>query len=308
MKRFFAFGCSYTNYAWPTWANLLSINYDEFYNWGLAGIGNRAIAERIAEANVKHRFTKDDLVIVQWSSHLRNDWWHKYSCSDRPYQWKTAGSIFNYINEKIYDDKWVQLFFYEPAYFMHTLNHISLAQALLKSTGCEWYMTSMGDIRNLGADLRNHADYGELGHIPTPGDVNVDMLAWKKIPELAIYDESIWQAHKDHWLMPMETHAQQHAELTYKYLDDTAHGTKQYVDDFHPTPKQHQLWIQSQLADKLQLSLDTLNFANSVADRVDQHFAQFKHSKMQFVDKLFNPNFFDASHNRMQWPTILMGF
>jgi hypothetical protein len=102
MKRFFAFGCSYTNYAWPTWANLLSTNYDEFYNWGLAGIGNRAIAERVAEANVKHQFTKDDLVIVQWSSHLRNDWWHKYSCSDRPYQWKTSGSIFNYINEKIY--------------------------------------------------------------------------------------------------------------------------------------------------------------------------------------------------------------
>ena len=57
-----------------------------------------------------------------------------------------------------------------------------------------------------------------------------------------------------------------------------------------------------------QIAIDTLNFANSVADRVDQHFAQFKHSKMQFVDKLFNPNFFDASHNRMQWPTILMGF
>ena len=308
MKRFFAFGCSYTNYAWPTWANLLSVNYDEFYNWGLAGIGNRAIAERIAEANVKHRFTKDDLVIVQWSSHLRNDWWHKYSSSDRPYQWKTAGSIFNYINEKIYDDKWIQQFFYEPAYFMHTLNHISLAQALLKSTGCEWYMSSMGDIRNLGTDLRNHADYGELGHIPTPGDVGVDMLAWKKIPELAIYDEAIWQAHADHWLMPMETHAQQHVLLTYKYLDDTAHGTKQYMDDFHPTPKQHQLWIQSQLADKLQLSLDTLNFADSVAERVDQHFSQFKHSKMLFVANLFKHDFFDVPLDRMQWPTITMGF
>ena len=308
MKRFFAFGCSYTNYAWPTWANLLSTNYDEFYNWGLAGLGNRAIAERVAEANVKHQFTKDDLIIVQWSSHLRNDWWHKYSCSDRPYQWKTGGSIFNYINEKIYDDKWVEMFFYEPAYFMHTLNHILLTQGLLKSVGCEWYMTSMGDIRNLGADLRNHADYGELGHIPTPGDVNVDMLAWKKIPELAIYNKSIWEDNQDHWLMPMETHAQLHNEHTYKYIDDGRGGTKQFTDDFHPTPRQHALWIESQLADRLNLSKETMDFAYSVAERVDDHFNKFKFSKMQFTEKLFSRDFFDKKYEKMQWPTLLMGF
>ena len=62
-KRFFAFGCSYTSYGWPTWANLLSLNFDEYHNWALAGLGNRAIAERVAEANARYKFDKDDLVV-----------------------------------------------------------------------------------------------------------------------------------------------------------------------------------------------------------------------------------------------------
>lgn len=307
MRRFFAFGCSYTNYAWPTWANLLSIEYDEFYNWGLAGIGNRAIAERISEANVKHRFTKDDLVIVQWSSHLRNDFWHKYSCSDRPYNWKTAGSIFNYINEKLYDQKWVETFFYEPAYFMHTLNYISLTQGFLDRIGCDWYMTSIGDLRNLGTDLRNHADYGELGHIPTPFDVGVDMLAWKRIPELAIYDEVIWQRYADKWLIPMEKNAQKYSEHTYKYIDDTYGGSKQFEDDFHPTPRQHTLWLENELKDKLKLSKESISSFYAISDEVDKHWNKFKFSKMHFSEKLFNPNFFDKKY-KMQWPTIITGF
>ena len=307
MKRFFAFGCSYTNYAWPTWANLLSINYDEFYNWGLAGLGNRAIAERVSEANAKHRFTKDDLIIVQWSSHLRHDFWHKYSCSDRPYTWKTSGSVFNYINEKLYDQKWIETFFYEPAYFMHTLNHISLTQGFLNDIGCEWYMTSIGDIRNLGTDLRNHADYGELGHIASPADIDTDMLAWKKIPELSVYNEVIWEKHADKWLMPMERHARQHLELTYKYVDDTRGGSKQFEDDFHPTPRQHTLWLASQLKDRLHLSQEIFETFDEISKDVDTHWKKFNFSKMHFCEKLFRADFFDKKY-KMQWPTIIMGF
>ena len=286
----------------------MSINYAEFYNWGLAGIGNRAIAERISEANAKHKFTKDDLIIVQWSSHLRHDWWHKYSCSDRPYQWKTAGSIFNYINQKLYDDKWVQLFFYEPAYFMHTLNYISLTQGFLDSIGCEWYMSSIGDVRNLGADLRNHADYGELGHIATPNDSSIDLLAWKRIPELDMYDEIIWQRYADKWLLPMEKNAQLHQQHTYKYIDDAPTGSKQFVDDLHPTPRQHAIWIESQLKNKLDLSQESIDFSYKISDKVDQHFEKFKWSKMQFTEKLFDPNFFDKDLKKMTWPTYIMGF
>jgi hypothetical protein len=40
-KRAFLFGCSYTEYKWPTWANILKKDLDiPVYNWGLSGLGN----------------------------------------------------------------------------------------------------------------------------------------------------------------------------------------------------------------------------------------------------------------------------
>jgi hypothetical protein len=146
---------------------MLEFEYDHVENWAMAGLGNRAIAERIAECNARSRFTKDDIVIVQWSSHLRNDWWHQESMPERTIGWKTYGSIFNYHNEKLYDKKWIDTFFYEPAYFMHTLNNISLVQGMLKAAGCQWYMTSMGDIREMGSDMRDKSGYGEKTDLVT---------------------------------------------------------------------------------------------------------------------------------------------
>ena len=57
MRRLFTFGCSYTSWNWPTWADLLGLEVEHFENWGHAGIGNRAIAERVAECHIKNKFT-----------------------------------------------------------------------------------------------------------------------------------------------------------------------------------------------------------------------------------------------------------
>ena len=95
---------------------------------------------------------------------------------------------------------------------------------------------------------------------------------------------------------------------SYTYIDDVHNGSKQFVDDFHPTPRQHALWIESQLADRLNLSKENMAFAYSIADRVDDHFDKFKFSKMQFTQKLFSNDFFEKKYEKMQWPTLLMGF
>jgi len=38
MKRLFTFGCSFTHFDWPTWANLLGLDneYDLCENWGFS--------------------------------------------------------------------------------------------------------------------------------------------------------------------------------------------------------------------------------------------------------------------------------
>ena len=265
-RRLFAFGCSYTSYAWPTWANFLGIEFAEVQNWGMSGLGNRAIAERVAEANMKYKFCENDVVIVQWSSHIRNDWWHQEEILGRPRGWKTMGSIFGYLNEKLYDKKWIDTFFFEPAFIMHTLNNISLTQGLLKSTGCEWYMTSIGDIRMLGSDLRKDPTYGEQTEFVEKMGETTEKLAWKMVPELQVYEKPIWEDHADHWLMGLEELCNGYPQLTYMFYDIPS---RLQFYDFHPSPRQHVLWIEKELKERLNVSDETMLIAHKVVDFVD---------------------------------------
>jgi hypothetical protein len=162
MKRLFTFGCSFTKYVWPTWADLLGVGFDEFQNWGYRGIGNRGIAERIAEAHARHQFNKNDTVIVQWSTHLRHDWYNDHQQpAGRPPGWKTNGSLFSPRNQHVHTKEWIELFFNESAYIMHTLNSIVLSQNLLEATGATWVMTSIGHLQNLGNDIDIRKEFGE---------------------------------------------------------------------------------------------------------------------------------------------------
>jgi len=36
-RRLFAFGCSFTQYKWPTWADILGKSFDLSYNLGKSG-------------------------------------------------------------------------------------------------------------------------------------------------------------------------------------------------------------------------------------------------------------------------------
>ena len=64
-NRFFAFGCSYTHYLWPTWANIIARDTGlPFQNWGKSGAGNVYIHHKMVEAKIKESINDDDLIIV----------------------------------------------------------------------------------------------------------------------------------------------------------------------------------------------------------------------------------------------------
>src|SRR5210317_538525 len=72
--RLFTFGCSYTKYHWPTWADIIARDLDcEFENWGMSGIGNVAIQHKLMECDLKNKFKEDDLILVAWSGWSRED-------------------------------------------------------------------------------------------------------------------------------------------------------------------------------------------------------------------------------------------
>ena len=152
MSRLFVLGCSFSSYAWPTWADIIGCNYDVYENWAHPGLGNKALLERLSEIIISKNLSKNDTVIIQWTSHLRNDWHSTIPKHNTDVGWKTSGSIFNSINHKLYNDNWINTFWDEKSYVMHTLNYINLAQQTLENIGCEWLMTSMGNIHKLNSD------------------------------------------------------------------------------------------------------------------------------------------------------------
>jgi len=77
-ERVFAFGCSLTDYGWPTWADFVGRHWvstagAEFHNYGLAGAGNNYIFHSMIKADAQYQFTDKDLIMVCWSSWNRED-------------------------------------------------------------------------------------------------------------------------------------------------------------------------------------------------------------------------------------------
>jgi len=100
--RIFTFGCSWTNYVWPTWAEMIRYTDQspEVHNWGISGIGNVGIFYRMIECDLKNKFTENDLIIVQWTSWTRED--------RHVNRWQTYGNIFNssYYDQKFLKKYW----------------------------------------------------------------------------------------------------------------------------------------------------------------------------------------------------------
>lgn len=92
-KRIFAFGCSMTNYHWPTWANVIAVHLNlPLYNYAIQGCGNVSIMHRMVEADIIHTFKDDDLILVLWSGWNREDRF-------RDNHWISGGPVLNKGNK-----------------------------------------------------------------------------------------------------------------------------------------------------------------------------------------------------------------
>ena len=135
-KRFFAFGCSMTAYGWPTWADIIAQEIPESYNYGQSGGGNLFISCQISEANARHKFNRDDLVMVMWSSVARED---RYLNGN----WITPGNIYT---QNTYDEKFVKSFSDDFGYLLRDINLITLTKSLLDLIGLNYHMLNMSPL------------------------------------------------------------------------------------------------------------------------------------------------------------------
>jgi len=97
MKRIFAFGCSFTKYHYPTWADIIISNgiYDESYNMGRSGAGNQYIVTKLWEANALYNFCETDTILIGWTYFGREDRYIEDS------GWHTPGNSYQFLQNSM---------------------------------------------------------------------------------------------------------------------------------------------------------------------------------------------------------------
>jgi hypothetical protein len=140
--RYFAFGCSYTNYYWPTYADYLGTCFDEYYNLGAAGAGNRYIFLKLLnlvnnQELLTHSLGKEDLITIQWSGLPRED---KILPKSNLTSFALSGHLGSQGN---YPDEYVQTYFSLVQSAFELSAYITAAKTLLKSLGVHFKMFYM---------------------------------------------------------------------------------------------------------------------------------------------------------------------
>ena len=142
--RLFTFGCSMTQYNWPTWADIAGTKWKYFENWGEAGAGNHFIFNSMIECDIKNNFTSDDTVAIMWSSPARHD----YFSGNR---WGHAHQVFNTDNK---------IAPCPDGYCLTTFSYIYAIDQLLKNRGIPYIMASWVDYTAI--DSKFHLMYKNL--------------------------------------------------------------------------------------------------------------------------------------------------
>lgn len=129
-KRVFIFGCSFTRWHYPTWANILhqSMPNTVMFNLGKGGGGNSFISNRMTQANRTYNFCETDLVTTMWSTLCREDRFFNN-------QWHTVGNIFT---QGEYDEKFVKKFCDPLGYLIKDLSIIDLATTYMSTLPCDY--------------------------------------------------------------------------------------------------------------------------------------------------------------------------
>ena len=145
-KRVFTFGCSFTLYCCPTWADLLFLEMPdaEHYNFGQGGSGNTLISNRIVQANLKYKLCETDLVIVLYTSPLREDRWINGS-------WHPHGNIFN---QRYYDKSFVKNYCDPVGLMLKDASTVELSRHYVDNLPCDTVQLLAANIhRDLMFDL-----------------------------------------------------------------------------------------------------------------------------------------------------------
>lgn len=220
MKRVFTFGCSFTSFGWPTWADIVVEDFKnrglEGYNFGKCGAGNQFIFIRLMEANIKFKFNEDDLILICWSTMQRED-----RFADN--KWVTPGFIYT---QNIYTNTFIEKWADPSFYVLRDSAIMSATNLALRQLGCKFYQFSMHDVKQLDSNnpMSMYGDTDEI--IKFYGDnIHLDFPSMMEYLNLTDHsDEAGKKRIQTYWgnQTPKESSPEWHpiVEEHYKYLSE----------------------------------------------------------------------------------------
>ena len=80
-QRLFVIGCSFSNWLWPTWADIIVKEHShlEYINVGFPGAGNDYIQCMLSQISRKYKLGSNDIVMIMWSSFHRDTMYTMYN-------------------------------------------------------------------------------------------------------------------------------------------------------------------------------------------------------------------------------------
>jgi hypothetical protein len=276
-SRFFAFGCSFTSYAWPTWADIIGKEFEIYENWGRVGAGNCFIFNSLVECDLRNTLTPQDTVVIMWTNVTRDDLYTD--------EWVLLGNRYNRSPNMLTQSI--------RGYYIRDLALIYAAKKLLDSIGCRYIFTSMVSLLNpnqvsLEQSKDNIDDLVELyqpllNHIRPSVHEAVFNNNWnsrkfrentqpfrKKYEEVAGED---WPSFDDFMLKKFDN---VRSDIIKEIIDeDRWHWQKflqaTYRVDSHPTPSEHLEYIDLILPE-FKISKNTRSWVEQIDMMLREHY------------------------------------
>lgn len=237
-NRIFTFGCSFSQYFWATWPEIVSTDLGiPLYNFAECGAGNQYIANTVAQAHRVYNLDHNDLVMICWTGTLREDRW--VGC------WRLTGDV---TTSTEYDDAFIAKHVDPLGSLIRDLASLSLVKELLSSVCCDYHMFSMIDISKpeMECQIINvsnvdiHQKLLEIYH--------EDVAALKPSFENVLWQDDIAQY--------------KHAEMNEKWQNR--------FSDWHPQPREHLKYLSS-IFDSHKFSKSTIQLVNECQNKLDSY-------------------------------------
>jgi len=210
--RFFAFGCSFTNWNYPTWADFIGINFKEYRNIGRTGGSNLHMLEKLVEIDNRFGLDQNDTVYIMLTGVFR------FSYCDNNENWNYDGDLINYVakNNRTPMRNFIKDIYNETFAVHQTWTAVLAMKSILESKKVK-HKILMGIDNSHYLQRNSH----EHGRDLTNSIKSINKM--KQVYEICDLDTSL-----ESWLIEHKIYQ----EVAIQYKDGTVDGHPNYTSQF----------------------------------------------------------------------------